>query len=52
MMAAAMAVTMVGCGKADNSSAAGASKHNAAGISKENKKDSKTENLNATVISG
>lgn len=52
MMAAAMAVTMVGCGKADNSSAADAPKNNAASTSKENKKDSKTENLNATVIYG
>ena len=51
MMAAAMAVTMVGCGKADNSSAAGTSKNNTASTSKDNKKDSKTENLNATVSS-
>ena len=51
MMAAAMAVAMVGCGKADNSSAAGTSKNNTASTSKDNKKDSKTENLNATVSS-
>lgn len=51
MMAAAMAVTMVGCGKADNSGAAGTSKNNTASTSKDNKKDSKTENLNATVSS-
>ena len=51
MMAAAMAVTMVGCGKADNSSAAGTSKNNTASTSKDNKKDSKAENLNATVSS-
>lgn len=51
MMAAAMAVTMVGCGKADNSSAAGTSKNNTASTSKDNKKDSKTGNLNATVSS-
>lgn len=51
MMAAAMAVTMVGCGKADNSGAAGTSKNNTTSTSKDNKKESKTENLNATVSS-